>query len=157
LKWSLGGPLSKLFVTPPFSINFRCQIENQLNNCRLLGASSLLSFRFKFWYKIYLNQFVAIKYFCTNGKEGSTIHHSFYMDRFVCEIDLRIILKHYFDSGYFTTHEGNNTICLPPIPPFFALVPCLSVHFSLIYHLVLVISIIKSKQWKWITNIEIDP
>jgi hypothetical protein len=31
LKWSLGGPLSKLCVTPPFSINFRCQIENQVN------------------------------------------------------------------------------------------------------------------------------
>ena len=130
----MGGPLSRLFVTSPCSINFRCQIENQLNNCKLLGV------------KIYLNQFVAIKYFCTNGKEGSTIHHSFYMVRFLCEIELRIILKQYFDSGYFTTHEGNNTICLPPFPPFFALVPCLSVHFSLIYHLILVISIIKSKQ-----------
>jgi hypothetical protein len=27
LKWSLGGPLSKLCVTPPFSINFRCQMK----------------------------------------------------------------------------------------------------------------------------------
>jgi hypothetical protein len=26
LKWSLGGPLSKLCVTPSFSINFRCKI-----------------------------------------------------------------------------------------------------------------------------------
>jgi hypothetical protein len=37
----LGGPLSKLCVTPPFSINFRCQIENQESDYRLLGASSL--------------------------------------------------------------------------------------------------------------------
>jgi hypothetical protein len=36
----LGGPLSKLCVTPPFSINFRCQIENQVSNYRFLGASS---------------------------------------------------------------------------------------------------------------------
>jgi hypothetical protein len=41
LKWSLGGPLSKLCVTAPFSINFRCQIENQVSDYRLLGASSL--------------------------------------------------------------------------------------------------------------------
>jgi hypothetical protein len=38
----LGGPLSKLCVTPPFSINFRCQIENQVSDYRLLGASSLI-------------------------------------------------------------------------------------------------------------------
>jgi hypothetical protein len=25
----MGGPLSKSCVAPPFSINFRCQIENQ--------------------------------------------------------------------------------------------------------------------------------
>jgi hypothetical protein len=36
LKWTLGGPLSKLCVTPPFSINFRCQIENQESDYRLL-------------------------------------------------------------------------------------------------------------------------
>jgi hypothetical protein len=42
LKWFLGSPLSKLCVTPPFSINFRCQIENQVSDYRLLGASSLL-------------------------------------------------------------------------------------------------------------------
>ena len=40
LKWSLGGPLSKLCVAPPFSINFRCQIENQVSDYRLLGAFS---------------------------------------------------------------------------------------------------------------------
>jgi hypothetical protein len=40
LKSSLGGPLSKLCVTPPFSINVRCQIENQVSDYRLLGASS---------------------------------------------------------------------------------------------------------------------
>jgi hypothetical protein len=34
----LGGPLSKLCATPPFSINFRCQIENQVSDYRLLGA-----------------------------------------------------------------------------------------------------------------------
>jgi hypothetical protein len=39
LKCSLDGPLSKLCVTPPFSINFRCQIENQVSDYRLLGAS----------------------------------------------------------------------------------------------------------------------
>ena len=42
LKWSLGDPLSKLCVTSPFSINFRCKIENQVSHYRLLGASSLL-------------------------------------------------------------------------------------------------------------------
>jgi hypothetical protein len=36
----LGGPLSKLCVTSPFSIKFRCQIENQVSDYRLLGASS---------------------------------------------------------------------------------------------------------------------
>jgi hypothetical protein len=41
LKWSFGGPLSKLCVTPAFSINFRCQIKNQVSDYRLLGASSL--------------------------------------------------------------------------------------------------------------------
>jgi hypothetical protein len=39
----LGGPLSKVCVTPPFSINFRCQIENQVSDYRLLGASSLIN------------------------------------------------------------------------------------------------------------------
>ena len=43
LKWSLGCPLSKLCVTPPFSINFRCQIENQVSDYRLLGASSFFA------------------------------------------------------------------------------------------------------------------
>jgi hypothetical protein len=37
-----GGPLSKLCVTPPFSINFRCQIKNQVSDYRLLGASSYI-------------------------------------------------------------------------------------------------------------------
>jgi hypothetical protein len=46
LKWSLGGPLSKLCLTPPFSINFRCQIENQVSDYRLLGASSFSFSRF---------------------------------------------------------------------------------------------------------------
>ena len=36
LERSLGGPLSKLCVTPPFSINFRCQIENQVSDYRLM-------------------------------------------------------------------------------------------------------------------------
>ena len=43
LKLSLGGPLSKLCVTPPFSINFKCHIENQVSDYRLLGASSSFS------------------------------------------------------------------------------------------------------------------
>jgi hypothetical protein len=38
----MGGPLSKLCVTPPFSIKFRCQIENQVNDYRLLGSSSFI-------------------------------------------------------------------------------------------------------------------
>jgi hypothetical protein len=42
LKGSLGGQLSKLCVTPPFSINIRCQIEIQVSDYRLLGASSFL-------------------------------------------------------------------------------------------------------------------
>jgi hypothetical protein len=33
---TFGGPLSKLCVTPPFSINFRCQIKNQVSDYRLL-------------------------------------------------------------------------------------------------------------------------
>jgi len=33
------GQLSKLFVTFPFSINYRSQIENQVSNYKLLGAS----------------------------------------------------------------------------------------------------------------------
>ena len=41
------GPLSKLCVTSPFSINFRCQIENQVSDYRLLGASSLICHRKK--------------------------------------------------------------------------------------------------------------
>jgi hypothetical protein len=41
----LGGPLSKLCVTHPFSINFQCQIENQVSDYRLLGASSLLIYK----------------------------------------------------------------------------------------------------------------
>jgi hypothetical protein len=50
---SLGGPLSKLCVTPPFSINFRCQIENQASDYRLLGASSWLK-NHQFW-ELYLS------------------------------------------------------------------------------------------------------
>ena len=42
LTWSLVGLLSKLFMTLLFSINFRSQIENQLTDYRLLGASSFL-------------------------------------------------------------------------------------------------------------------
>jgi hypothetical protein len=41
LKSSLGGPFSKLCVTPPFSINVRCQIENQVSDYRLLGAHDI--------------------------------------------------------------------------------------------------------------------
>jgi hypothetical protein len=37
----LGGPLSKLCVTPPFSINFRCQIENQVSDYRLLFKDAI--------------------------------------------------------------------------------------------------------------------
>jgi hypothetical protein len=37
-----GNPLTYYCVTPPFSINFRCQIENQVSDYRLLGASSLI-------------------------------------------------------------------------------------------------------------------
>jgi hypothetical protein len=37
-----GWPTFKLRATPPFSINFRCQIENQVSDYRLLGASSYM-------------------------------------------------------------------------------------------------------------------
>ena len=47
LSWSFGDPLSKLCVTPPFSINFRCQIKNQVSDYRLLGASSSLISKYK--------------------------------------------------------------------------------------------------------------
>ena len=70
MKWSLGGPLSKLCVTLPFSINFRCQIENQVSDYRLLGASSFYSIM-KFFqnyvllsykgYYIFLLQFKRLK------------------------------------------------------------------------------------------------
>jgi hypothetical protein len=39
----LGGPLSKLRATPPFSINFRCQIENQVSYYRLPFHQSLVA------------------------------------------------------------------------------------------------------------------
>ena len=41
LKWSLFCQLSKLFVTLPFSISLRSQIENQVSDYRLLWASSI--------------------------------------------------------------------------------------------------------------------
>jgi hypothetical protein len=48
LKWSFGGPLSKLCATtPPFSINFECQIKNQVSDYRILGASSSLISKYK--------------------------------------------------------------------------------------------------------------
>ena len=40
LIWSLLGGLSKLFVILPFSTNFRSQIENQMSDYGLMGASS---------------------------------------------------------------------------------------------------------------------
>jgi hypothetical protein len=41
----LGGPLSKLCVTPPFSINFRCQIENQVSDYpNIKDCSCLIKF-----------------------------------------------------------------------------------------------------------------
>ena len=43
VKVIFGWPLTKLCVTSPFSINFRCQIENQVSDYRLLGASSLMA------------------------------------------------------------------------------------------------------------------
>jgi hypothetical protein len=35
-----NSSLEQLCATPPFSINFRCQIENQVSDYRLLRASS---------------------------------------------------------------------------------------------------------------------
>jgi hypothetical protein len=60
LKRSLGarGPLSKLCVTPPFSVNLRCQIENQVSDYRLLGASSLFSIVST------AAPFVSVQYYC---------------------------------------------------------------------------------------------
>ena len=48
----MDGPLSKLCVTPPFSINFRCKIENQVSDYRLLGASSLILHIVSLLYKL---------------------------------------------------------------------------------------------------------
>jgi hypothetical protein len=57
----LGGPLSKLCVTPPFSINFRCQIENPdtileeehpRNISAKIGLDWLSSFRGEDFFKI---------------------------------------------------------------------------------------------------------
>ena len=42
LKWYVVGPLLKLCVTLPFSINFRSKIENQVSDYMLLWGSSLL-------------------------------------------------------------------------------------------------------------------
>ena len=57
LKWSLGGPLCKLRATPPFSINFRCQIENQVSDYRLLGASSFITFFFLILFVLYFKNY----------------------------------------------------------------------------------------------------
>jgi hypothetical protein len=47
LKWSLGVPLSKVCVSPPFSINFRCQIENQWSiSQKVVGLRSVVSVNF---------------------------------------------------------------------------------------------------------------
>jgi hypothetical protein len=46
LKLSLVGQLSKIFVTLPITINFRSQIENQVSDYRLMGASSVLNLQF---------------------------------------------------------------------------------------------------------------
>jgi hypothetical protein len=84
LKWSLGGPLSKLCVTPSFSINLRCQIENQVSDYRLLGASSL-------------SCFVSISMVATNGIcQSSTLIIS---DLFHWSSNLLILLK-VFLVGY---------------------------------------------------------
>jgi hypothetical protein len=37
----LGGPLSKLCVAPPFSINFTCQIENQVSDKKTIIDSGI--------------------------------------------------------------------------------------------------------------------
>ena len=56
----MGGPLSKLCLTPPFSINFRCQIENQLSNYRLLVLVLVLVFAH---YQLSLNISYKITFF----------------------------------------------------------------------------------------------
>jgi hypothetical protein len=57
LIWFSGFRGEDLNVIPPFSINFRCQIENQVSDYRLLGASSfflksVLSFFSSFSYDL---------------------------------------------------------------------------------------------------------
>ena len=51
LKW-----FSKLCVTPPFSINFRCQIENQVSDYRILGASSWNNYFTCIFHKFYIKE-----------------------------------------------------------------------------------------------------
>ena len=49
LKWSLVGQLSKLFVTLPFSINFRSKLKTWLSDYMLMRASSFIH-----WYLTFL-------------------------------------------------------------------------------------------------------
>ena len=85
MKWSLGGPLSKLCVTPPFSINFRCQIENQVSDYRILGASRFIFvFCFCFcivqWKNYYVNQLYTVIFYwlyCSLWASWLTIKHLF--------------------------------------------------------------------------------
>jgi hypothetical protein len=54
----LGWPTFKIMCNTPFSINFRCQIENQVSDYRLLGASSFpkhLHFCIFIESKLYMN------------------------------------------------------------------------------------------------------
>jgi hypothetical protein len=87
LKSSLGGPFSKLCVTPPFSINVRCQIENQVSDYRLLGASS-----FK------------VKQVCWDIRialtSHSLFHFQYHVPNYVFIIVLSICLFHQFRKPF---------------------------------------------------------
>jgi uncharacterized protein YutD len=56
-------------ISPPFSINFRCQIENQVSDYRLLGASSVNT-----WYENKIKLlFNWVKEFCNVYQLGLCI------------------------------------------------------------------------------------
>ena len=69
LKWSLVDLLSKLCMTPSFSINFRSQIENQMSDNKLMEASSfnidLLMFLMR---RVSVYNMLSPKDLCTSDK-----------------------------------------------------------------------------------------
>ena len=61
---NFGWPTFKIMCkSPPFSINFRCQIENQVSDYRLLGASSFI-FAFCFCIFVFVLSYPMEKLLC---------------------------------------------------------------------------------------------